>query len=205
MNHATTLVLAVLALSGCAGEPEMRMVAGQSATIFTTYRNSVRDFAAGQTAINNANERRLDELRGQKVDRESEIANRRDGWELAGNKEALRRLGVVSRVQADAIIADMVPRMPTPPPAALTFDAAAVDTLVKQLVTLRKPMTPEERFQDLVAYGTKLRERYRANLKEASEDAAEATGEASAAATGLLATEDAPDPTAPGAPDEGNQ
>ncbi len=194
MTHAKILLVAAIALSGCAGEPEMRMVAGQSATILTTYRNSVRDFAAGQTALNNANERRLDQLRGQRADREAEIANRRDGWELGGKKEALRRFAATSRVRAEDVLADMAPRLPSTPPSALTFDAGSVDAIVKQLVTLRKPVTLERRLEDLVAFGTKLRARYRDNLKAANDAAAEATGNAGDAASGMIAADDAADP-----------
>lgn len=188
MNFAKAfVVVAALPLAGCAGQIEMQKVAGQSATILTTYRNSVREFAAGQTALNAANEQRLDQIRAQMADREGEIANRRDSWELAGNKEALRRFGVVSKVRADDVLADMAPRLPTPPPTALSYDSAGTDAVLKQLVSLGKPTTPKQQLQDLVVFGTKLRERYRANLKEANDDAIKATGEGGETAAKMVA------------------
>jgi len=178
-------IAAALPLSACAGQVEMRRVAGQSATILTTYRNSVRDFAAGQTALNIANEQRLDQLRNETADREAEIANRRDGWDLAGDKEALRRFAVVSKVKGDDVLADMAPRLPTTPPAALSYDSSNTDAVLKRVISLGKPITVEQQLQDLVAFGTKLRERYRDNLQKATGDAAKANGDSGAAASAI--------------------
>jgi hypothetical protein len=170
----------------------MRTVAGQSATILTVYRNSVRDFASRQNALNASNEQRLDQLRTETADREGEIANIRDGWDLAGNKEALRRLAAVSKVKADDVLTDMAPRLPTRPPPDLTYDSAGADAVLKELVNLGKPISLEQQLHDLVAYGTRLRERYQANLKEASGDAAKAQGEAGGAALQLVVAAELP-------------
>lgn len=184
-RHLATLALS-LALPACAGQVEMQRVAGQSSAILSTYRSSVRDFAAGQNALNAANENRLVQLGRMRAMRRAEVDVRTASWRLAGDAEAQRRMAVISEMTADQILANAGP---APQPAkvpTLTYDSGDVDAIIKQLVELQKSESTAQRLDELLAYGSALREAYGKAIDDAKGDAEKAgdtATEAEASAT----------------------
>lgn len=183
MNVRSLLPISLLiVLAACAGELEMRQVAGQSNAILSTYRTSVREFAAGQNGLNAANESRLVQLAKMRAMRQAEIDARVASWRLSGDKRALERFAVLGEASAEQVLANAGdPPSPVAVPQ-LTYDAAAVDAIIKQLVTLQKPVTTQQRLEDLLAYGGALRTAYKEAIEKAEKDAGAAEGETSAAA-----------------------
>jgi hypothetical protein len=176
----------LLLLPACAGELEMQHVAGQSSAILSTYRTSVRDFAAGQNGLNAANESRLAQLSKMREMRRAEIDARVASWRLGGDDTALNRFAIVGEASAEQVLANTGP---APGPAtvpALTYDSAGVDAIIKQLVELQKPVTTGQRLEDLIAYGGALRDAYRAAIDEAKTD----TADAESKTTGTAAEEE---------------
>lgn len=170
----------LLLLQGCAGEIELRQVAGQSNAILSTYRTAVRDFAVGQTALNAANESRLLQLKRMREMREAEIEARVASWRLGGDDKALKRFAVLGDASADQVLASAEsPAAPATAPA-LAYDGAPLDAILKQLVELQKPISAQQRLEDLVAYGSDLSDAYKAAIEAAKTDAAGAEAEANA-------------------------
>jgi hypothetical protein len=166
----------------------MRTVSAQSAKMLTGYSNSLRDFAAGQTALNAETEARIQRFDGMRLERESEISARVDSWRYLDDEAALGRLEVVASNDADDLIAAASPQLPPPGLPALKFDTAAVGAVVKKLVELQQPLTLEQRVAQFVAYGTAVRDALKEDLDEAAADTATAenvaaTGEDSVQAT----------------------
>ena len=183
MLSGTLSILALaLSLSGCAGELELQHVSGRSSAVLSAYRTSVREFAAGQNALNHANASRLLQLGQMREMRRAEIATRVASWRLGGDEVALRRFTVAGEAAAEQVLANAGP---PPAPAkvpALAYDSGEVDAVIKQLVELQKPVTAAQRLKDLLAYGTALRDDYRAAIDKAKGDTAEAEGATKAAA-----------------------
>lgn len=184
-----------LVLGGCAGELEMRGVARQSSAILTDYRTSVRAFAAGQTALNAANESNLDQLARLRDVRQAEISARVSSWKLGADDYALRRFSAISEAGAAEVLANAAPWRDTPPPPDLALDSAQIDAVIKQLVELQRPVSLERRLGDLVDYGTAVRKTYRKGIADAAIATEQAADEAEAQAAEIInqiASEPAP-------------
>lgn len=165
-------LLAIPFLAGCAGEAEMRSVSGQTAEILTAYRSSLQQFAASQTRLNAVTEARLDRLKQMRETRQAEISARVDSWKLADDEEALLQLGVVSSTGASEVLANANPQLPSPGLPALKYEPAEVDALIKPLLELKKPVTPRQRVEQLIAYGSAVRDAYEKDLAAAAASAA---------------------------------
>lgn len=165
--------LALLMLAGCAGETEMRTVSGATAEIMSQYRSSMNEFAAAQTRLNSATEARLYRLRQMRETRQAEIGARVDSWKLADDQEALLEFEVISKAGPDEMLANANPQLPSPQLPALKYDSAEADVLIKQLIELKKAVTPRQRVEQLIAYGGAVRDDYEKNMSEATSAAAE--------------------------------
>jgi hypothetical protein len=182
------VTLTAAALAGCAGEAELRSVSGQSAKMLTSYNKSLRAFAAGQSALAAATEARIQRFEAMRRDRQSEVGARVDTWKYLDDKPALHRFEVVGAASADDLIAAATPQLPPEGLPALKFEDAEVGQVIKQLVELQKPVTIQERVEDLIAFGTAVRSEYNGDVDEASGETAAAAevaaaGEASVATT----------------------
>lgn len=170
---ATSLFVVV---GGCAGQPQLRSVSGQSAAIMTTYKSSLRGFAASQTTLNAATEARINRFKAMRQQRAAEIAARVDGWRYGRNEDALRKFEVIGGVGADEMLRAANPQLPPAALPALKYDSGETETVIKQLVELQKPPTLRQRLTHLIAFGTALRDKF-------NEDVSEATQQSGAAGT----------------------
>lgn len=169
MKLLSGIMLSVL-LAGCGGEKELRSVSAQSAKMLTSYEKSLRDFAAGQSALNAETEARIQRFEGMRLEREAELSARVDTWKYIDDKASLHRLSVIAANDADDLIAAATPRLPPPGLPALKFDTGHVGEVVKQLVELQKPLTLEQRISHLVAYGAAVRKDFNEDIAAADED-----------------------------------
>lgn len=176
---ALTLLPSIL-LAGCAGEQALRTSASGSAGILNQYRAALTAFANRQNQANSANIERIERYQNGTEERRAEIASRRRAWRLAANERALDSLGAVSERTGEQILAmdaTLVSR-PRETPAAVSFDHAAVNGIIQQLVALQEPRRPVDRARDLIAFTSAVREAFDAEVKEAADVAADATGSA---------------------------
>lgn len=180
------LLASALLTAGCAGETEMRQVAGRSGAVLTQYRAALGEFVAGQSAINAANESRLEQLRMLAQDRRGEIATRVTTWRLSGNEAALRRFQVVSESGSDDALAAAGPAPVRPTPAELKFDSKEVDAVIKSLVDLQKPVDAQQRLETLIAFSKPILQTLETDTGVATEKAGDSTGKAATALNTVL-------------------
>ena len=186
LTRTVSILAFALCLPGCAGELELQRVAGQSGAVLSTYRGSVRDFAAGQNALNAANESRAVQLGRMRAIRSAEVDARVASWKLGGDAPALRRFAVISETTAEQVLANAGPAPEPTKVPALAYDSGEIDGIIKQLVELQKPVTTAQRLDDLLAYGSALRDAYRTAIDKAKSDA-EKAGSAATEAEGAVA------------------
>lgn len=160
----------------------MQHVAGKSSAILSTYRTSVRDFAAGQNALNAANESRLVQIAKMRDMRRAEIDTRVASWRLGGDDKAVKRLAILEEASADQVLANAGLEASTAVIPALVYDSGGVDAIIKQLVDLQKPVGTKQRLENFLAYGEALRDAYKTSIDKAKGDAADAAGETNASA-----------------------
>lgn len=172
----------LLLLTGCAGQVEMQHVAGKSSAILSTYRTSVRDFAAGQNALNAANESRLVQLAKMRDMRRAEIDTRVASWRLGGDDKAVERLAILSEASADEVLANAGLDASIAVVPALAYDSSGVDAIIKQLVELQKPVSTKQRLENLLTYGEALRDAYKTAIDKAKGDGVDAANETNASA-----------------------
>lgn len=172
-------LLIVVTTTACAGQTALRSTSAQTAAVLDQYRSAFRTFASSQTDLNNQIEARIGQLQSMQAQREGEVEVRTLAWTLADDKAAQQQYALLTKMKADAFLgpgAILGPAVPStdPAPPKLTFDTAAVDGVIKQLVELQKPRTNQDLVADLLAFGT-------ATYKKAVEEAATAAeGEAKA-------------------------
>lgn len=186
------IALATL-LAGCGGQAELRSVSAGSANMLTSYSNSLRDFAAGQSVLNAETEARIQRFEGMRLEREAEVGARVDTWKYLDDETALNRFAVLGTIDADDLIAAATPHLPpAQPAAALKFDTGEVGQLVKGLVELQKPLTLEQQIAHFEAYGATVREAFNEDLEDASSDTNQANAVAQAGEASVQATAEAP-------------
>lgn len=173
---ATSLFLLI---GGCAGEPQLRSVSSQSAAIMTTYKTSLRGFAASQTSLNASTEGRINRFKAMRQQRAAEIAARVDGWRYARNEEALRKFEVIGGVGADEMLRAANPQLPPAALPALKYDGGETEAVIKQLVDLQKPPTLRQRLIHLAGFGVAVRDSFNKDVAEATKQSGEAAAVAS--------------------------
>jgi hypothetical protein len=182
MGKRSTVLAAALALSACAGEPELRSVSAQSAAILGQYRSEFVRFSTAQNQLNAANAARLRAFERERELRATEIQSRMLTWRLAGDGDALSRYEALTERDAASLIAitDASSVQPAAPPP-MRFDATPVEAVIRQLTALQRPRTFPERARDLLGFAVSLRAEYEDALSSATEDAAaDATASAEA-------------------------
>ncbi len=172
----TLSVLAIIVtLPACAGEMAMRSVSSRSAGILNQYRSVFQEFAARQTESNAANASRINRLSELRDERTTEIQSRIRSWRVAGNERALSGFSTLAATNAEAIIASLNPAPSASAGKSLRFDAAPVDSVIKQLVELQQPRTPAEQVVGVVGFLGSLRSAYDSAVTAASGQTAAAT------------------------------
>lgn len=168
----------LLVLSGCAGEGDVRSVSAKTAVVLSEYRDNFTRFAEQQTALNTANERRLEQLQAMRNDKLAEIQARRLGWEIAGDSASVKRLDIISSVGVDQILAEgtLINPLPPPPPVPpVKYDPAAVNAVIAELNGLSQEIGILDRAEEWLAFGSGIREAIKNDVGKASEGTAQAT------------------------------
>lgn len=174
MKKVSILLGVLFALSGCAGERELRSVSAQSASILGQYRSEFVRFSTAQNQLNAANAARLRAFEGEREFRASATQSRTLTWRLAGDREALSRFEMLTENNAASILtgtdaASVQPAAPEP----LRFDAAPVEAVIRQLGAIQRPRTFTERAGDLLGFAVALRAEYEKALSTATDEAVE--------------------------------
>ena len=159
---------ALLSLGACANSPQMRTVAGHTATTIAAHRRTTADFVARQAQTNayDAN-RQLDttEETVALVDRTRAITN---GWAPDDPRQAaLSRLTTVSAEDILAARDTVAPR-----PAGLSDGGAALEKAEGAFADLAKTPTTFQRFKAALEIGQGLYTAYEGLKTKASDDAA---------------------------------
>lgn len=187
-----TLLPALLALAttACAGRQEVATLAGKTTAVLNDYRQELTAFARHQTAISQGNERRLSQVTQLREQQQARIDRRLTGWRLDGDKAALEAYAVASEMGADQLLARTEAlRTATPVSrevAAVRFDAAQVEAVVKKLKTLEQSPTFWDNVLFSVAYGKDLHAAYKDSVADAADEGSDAAAEATAVQTATV-------------------
>lgn len=176
MTRITIAAALSALLCGCAGEMAMRDTARESAAVLNQYRSGLSNFASEQSKLNSETLAGIQHLRDLRDERRAEIASRLTAWRLAGRKPALDEFAMLTERNADAIIASNKMLSPAPAPAApaVSFDAGAVNSVIKQLLLLEKPQSLADRAKTFLQFTDGVR----TAMDEDVDEAATATKEA---------------------------
>jgi hypothetical protein len=176
------ILLVSFSTTACAGREAVSSLAGKTSIVLNDYRQELSAFARHQTAIGQANEQRLLRLKELTEQQQGRTGRRISGWRLARDKEALETYALVSEQDADRLLAGTtVLRAATPVArevAAVRFDAAQVEAVVKKLKVLEQSPTFWDNVRFSVAYGEELHDAYKKSVEKAADEGAEATVEA---------------------------
>lgn len=182
--------LLVLLTTACAGRQEVSSLAGKTSAVLNDYRQELTAFARHQTAIAQANERRLSQITQLREQQQARIDRRLTGWRLGRDKEALETFALASETGADQLLARTEAlRAATPVTREVTavrFDAAQVEATVKKLKTLEQAPTFWDNILFSVAYGKELQAAYQTSVADAAKEGSEAAVEAAAVQTEIV-------------------
>lgn len=177
-------------LAGCAGQTEMRKVAGDTASIMNDYRSELNAFAERQTAANADSKLRATSLNASRSMSEAYVNQRLLALKVAGDNAALESFGLIAAASAEQVVATS-PLLGESAPAAnaavVKFDGSAVQKLTRQLNALRKPPGYWERVRQVVAQSEGLRGALTASHEQAlaAADSADASSEEVAGALAI--------------------
>lgn len=183
MKVRLTIAFAAL-LAGCAGQGELRRLAGDSAALLNDYRREMAAFAERQTTLNADIQRRAQHYAEDRELVEGATRQQLLALDVAGDKPALDAYRLVASVSADDILAQtplLRSAAPTASAPAVTFDTASVERVTRQLNALRQSPSYWQRVTRIIAYRDELREAYERSLGQASDEASRAVQSAAVA------------------------
>lgn len=185
MKILFTALIASLLTTACAGRREVASLSGKTSAVLNDYRQEMTSFARHQTAVSQANDRRVSQLTRLAEQQQARTDRRLNGWRLSGDKKALDIYALASERDADQLLAGVEALRATTPVArevgAVRFDAAQVEAVVKKLKVLEQSPTFWENVRFSVAFGEDLHKAYKKSVEEAAGEGAGAAEEAVAA------------------------
>jgi hypothetical protein len=165
-------------LGGCAGEQAMRETASISAQIVNDLKTETARFITLQNQLNEANVRRLQQLRQAQTALTARSGISVATWQASGDQDAIAMQRALTGPPARDVLASSASLALLRPVTAAQIDpvdAAQFDTLIKTLTALSEEPSAADRAQSFIDFGQALAEEYQSSIANAGSEAANTT------------------------------